>query len=91
LFAIMGALAVGGQSLGILVAGPLASRVFQPMLEQGGALTESIGRLIGIGPGRGMAFMFILLGIIVLGVALVSWLRPAVRLLEDRIPDHEIG
>jgi predicted MFS family arabinose efflux permease len=90
LFALMGTLAVGGQSLGILFAGPLASRVFQPMLEAGGALADSIGKIIGVGPERGMAFMFILLGLIVLGMVLVSWLNPSVRLLEDRLPDHDV-
>jgi MFS transporter, DHA3 family, macrolide efflux protein len=90
LFAMMGALAVGGQSLGILVAGPLASKVFQPMLQQGGILPDSIGILIGIGPGRGMALMFIILGLVVLGVVLVSWLNPTIRLLEDRLPDNEV-
>jgi MFS family permease len=72
LFALMGTLAVGGQSLGILCAGPLASRVFQPMLEPGGLLAASIGSLIGVGAGRGMAFLFILLGMTVLGIALAS-------------------
>ncbi len=91
LFALMGALAVGGQSLGILVAGPLASKVFQPMLQEGGILADSIGILIGIGPGRGMALMFILLGLLVLGIALVSWLSPTIRLLEDRLPDNEVN
>jgi MFS family permease len=91
LFALMGTLAVGGQSLGILLAGPLASRVFQPILEKGGVLANSIGTLIGTGSGRGMAFMFILLGLTVLGTALVSWLNPAIRLLEDQLPDHEGG
>jgi hypothetical protein len=81
---------VGGQSLGILFAGPLASRVFQPMLEQGGLLAASIGGLIGTGAGRGMAFMLILLGLVVLGMALVSWLKPSVRLLEDQLPDYEV-
>lgn len=91
LFALMGALAVGGQSLGILVAGPLASKVFQPMLQQGGILADSIGILIGIGPGRGMALMFIILGLLVLGIALVSWLSPTIHLLEDSLPDNEAG
>lgn len=91
LFALMGTIAVLGQSLGILIAGPLAGRVFQPMLEQGGLLADSIGTLIGVGAGRGMAFMFVVLGCIVLGIALVSWLNPSVRLLEDRLPDYELG
>ncbi len=91
LFALMGTLAVGGQSLGILFAGPLSSRVFQPMLDAGGALADSIGAIIGVGAGRGMAFMFILLGLIVLGMVLVSFLNPAIRLLEDQLPDVEAG
>ena len=90
LFALMGALAVGGQSLGILVAGPLASKVFQPMLQQGGILADSIGTLIGIGPGRGLALMFIILGLLVLGIALGSWLSPAIHLLESSLPDNKV-
>ena len=91
LFALMATLAVGGQSLGILVAGPLVSRVFQPLLESGGALEDSIGAIIGSGAGSGMAFIFILLGLIVLGMALFSWLNPSVRLLEERLPDYEVN
>jgi predicted MFS family arabinose efflux permease len=90
LFAMMGTLAVGGQSLGILVAGPLASRVFQPLLEQGGLLADTIGALIGMGSGRGMGFMFILIGLTVFGVVLLSWMNPSIHMLEDRLPDHDI-
>jgi MFS family permease len=90
LFAIMGTLAVGGQSLGILIAGPLAGKVFQPMLDQGGLLADTIGALVGVGPGRGMGFMFILIGLTVFGVVVLSWLNPSIHLLEDRLPDHEI-
>lgn len=91
LFALMGTFAVLGQSLGILIAGPLAGKVFQPMLEQGGLLADTIGAVIGVGAGRGIAFMFMLVGLIVLGIALTSWLNPSIRLLEDRLPDHEVG
>ena len=86
---MMGTLAVGGQSLGILCAGILAKRVFQPLLESGGVLSGSIGMIIGVGEGRGMAFMFILLGLIMSGVVMVSWLNPKVRNLEFSLPDHE--
>jgi DHA3 family macrolide efflux protein-like MFS transporter len=89
LFALMGTLAVGGQSLGILVAGPLAGKVFQPMFEKGGLLANTIGALIGMGPGRGMGFMFILIGLTVFGVVLLSWTIPSIHLLEDRLPDHD--
>jgi len=87
-FAIRVALGVGAQSLGILVAGILAERVFEPMLLEGGALSGSVGALVGVGEGRGMGFMFVLSGVAQLVMALGSLLWPPARLLEDRIPDH---
>lgn len=91
LFALMGTFAVLGQSLGVLIAGPLAGKIFQPMLEQGGLLADAIGAVIGVGAGRGIAFMFIFVGLIVFGVALISWSNPSIRFLEDQLPDHEVG
>ena len=90
IFSLMGTLAVGGQSIGILVAGPLASQIFEPLLANGGPWANSIGFIIGTGPGRGMAFLFIILGLIVLGVVFFSWLSPSIRMLEDRLPDFEL-
>ncbi|MEO0562511.1 MAG: MFS transporter [Chloroflexota bacterium] len=89
IFALRVALGVGAQSIGILIAGPLAERVFEPLLADGGALAGSVGSLIGVGPGRGMAFMFVLVGLLLIGLALFSAVAPAVRLLEDRVPDYE--
>lgn len=90
IFALMGTLGVGAQSLGILVAGPLVSKVFEPLLVSGGGLANSVGALIGTGPGRGMALMFIIIGLIVLGLVIIFWLNPSVRLLEIQLPDVEL-
>jgi MFS family permease len=90
-FALRVALGVGAQSLGIFVAGPLAERVFGPLMAAGGALTGSVGRVIGVGPGRGMALIYLLVGVALVAVALASALTPGVRRLEDRIPDAEEG
>ncbi|MDJ0752774.1 MAG: MFS transporter [Ardenticatenaceae bacterium] len=87
IFALQAAIGVGGQSLGILIAGQLASRVFEPLLTGDGALVNSVGALIGSGPGRGMAFIFLLIGLLQLVVVLVSSLMPSLRLLEDKMPD----
>lgn len=47
-----------------LIAGPLADQIFGPMMMPGGVLAESfIGKLIGIGPGRGCGFIFLLCGL----------------------------
>jgi len=68
-------------------AGPLADRVFGPLLLPGGALAESVGRLIGTGPGRGVALMFMLFGVLtMLSVAVVYACRP-VRNVETELPD----
>ncbi len=68
-------------------AGPLADRVFAPLLLPGGALAGSVGRLIGTGPGRGVALMFMLFGVLtLLSVAVVYAYRP-VRKVETELPD----
>jgi predicted MFS family arabinose efflux permease len=87
-FSLRVALGVGAQSLGVLIAGPLAETVFEPLLIEGGALASGVGTIIGIGDGRGMAFMYVLVGIALVGMAVISSLAPSVRLFEDRIPDH---
>lgn len=73
--------------LGYVLAGPLADHVFEPLLAPGGTLATSVGALIGTGPGRGIAFMFILGGASVILVAGVGLLYPRLRGLEDEIPD----
>jgi hypothetical protein len=72
----------------MIAAGPLADNVFEPLLAADGALAGSIGRLIGTGPGRGVAFMFILSGLLVVAVAAIGYALPRVRRLEDELPDH---
>jgi MFS transporter, DHA3 family, macrolide efflux protein len=89
IFSLRVALGVGAQSLGILLAGPLATRVFEPLMAEGGALAGSVGLLLGVGPGRGMALMYVLVGLLVIGLALVAFLTPAIRQLEDRVPDYQ--
>ena len=36
----------------------LAEHIFNPMLVEGGALADTLGRIVGVGPGRGIAVMF---------------------------------
>lgn len=73
--------------LGYILAGPLADHVFEPLLAPGGTLAASVGALIGTGPGRGIAFMFLLGGASVILVAGAGYLYPRLRGLEDEIPD----
>lgn len=94
IFSLQLALGVGAQSLGVLLSGLLADNFFEPLMRGGlagsfGPLAGSLGALIGAGPGRGMALMFMLVGIIELLIVLFSLLSPSIRRLEDQLPDAE--
>ncbi|HEX8906230.1 MAG TPA: MFS transporter, partial [Longimicrobiaceae bacterium] len=73
--------------LAVLVAGPLADRVFEPLMAPGGALAGSVGAAIGVGKGRGMALMFVGLGVLVMLTAVAAWLVPSIRNVERDVPD----
>ncbi len=70
-----------------LLAGPLADHVFEPLLIQGGPLADSLGRIIGIGPGRGIGLFFIIMGILVLATTVGFYLYPPLRRVEVELPD----
>lgn len=70
-----------------LLAGPLADRLFEPWLASGGALAGSVGHLIGTGPGRGIAVLFLVLGVLTGLNALLTWSSPRVRSVEEELPD----
>ena len=72
--------------IGYGLAGPLSEYVFQPLLASGGLLAGSVGLLIGVGPGRGIGLMFILLGVAMMLVAAVAYMVPAIRNV-DALPD----
>jgi MFS transporter, DHA3 family, macrolide efflux protein len=70
-----------------LLAGPLADRVFEPLLRPQGALAASLGQIIGIGPGRGIALIFIIMGILLVLVTGFGVLLPHLRRVESELPD----
>lgn len=85
-FAIQRVLSESAMPVGYVLAGPLAERLFEPLLARDGALADSLGRWIGTGAGRGIGLMFITLGLLMAAVALAAWCVPAVRHVEQ-LPD----
>jgi hypothetical protein len=59
------------------------------MLMEGGSLAPSVGRVIGVGPGRGIGFMFILFGCLPIAVGVLGYLSPRLRQMEDELPDAD--
>jgi MFS family permease len=74
----------------ILLAGPLADRVFEPAMQPGGALADGLGWLVGTGPGAGMALIFVITASIGTIASLAAYLVPIIRNLETILPDHEL-
>lgn len=73
-----------GMCIAYAVAGPVADHVAEPLLRHGGALADSVGAVIGVGPGRGMAFLVLVLGVVMLVTAVAAYLQPDLRGLPDR-------
>jgi hypothetical protein len=86
-FAVRRMIAWSTMPLAYLIAGPLADRIFRPLLLEGGALADSVGLVIGVGPGRGTGLMFILIGFMCILVSLAGYLNPRVRNVELELPD----
>jgi MFS transporter, DHA3 family, macrolide efflux protein len=70
-----------------LAAAPVAEHLAEPAMRQGGPLAGSLGRLIGVGPGRGIAAMFLLSGVVLVILAAVVATTPALRHIETDLPD----
>ena len=73
--------------LAYLIGGPLADRVFEPALAPGGALAASAGALIGVGEGRGIALMILLLGVWMIALVTLIHRFGPLRRVEDDLPD----
>lgn len=74
--------------LAYLLAGPLADRVFEPLLSPSGGLAGSVGRLFGVGDGRGTAVLLSASGLLLLLVTLSGYLLPRVRRVEAELPNR---
>ncbi len=70
-----------------LLAGPVSDHLFEPWMAEQGALAAKLGPIFGVGPGRGVAVLMTLLGVVALVNALVGYLYLPLRQLESEIPD----
>jgi MFS transporter, DHA3 family, macrolide efflux protein len=82
--------AVAGSSvlLGYLAAGPLNDVVFEPWMQPDGWLAGTIGPILGTGPGRGVALLFIVLGMLHSALALFIQLYTPLRQVEWQLTDR---
>ncbi|WP_437971138.1 MFS transporter [Sorangium sp. So ce260] len=86
-FATRAMIATSFGPLAYATSGPLADYVFNPLLVEGGPLAGSVGRLIGVGPARGIGLFFLLLGAAGTLCVVAGYLYAPLRLLETQLPD----
>ena len=71
-FALRRMFTQGGTMLGFLLAGPLASRVCEPLVGAGGPLASTVGRLLGTARDRGSALLLCCTGLTLALIALLG-------------------
>jgi MFS family permease len=87
-FAVRRLIAQISAPLAMVLGGPLADFVFTPAMQPGGALAPLLGNIFGTGPGAGMAVMIALFGLLGTMIGVSGYLFPAIRNVEDLLPDY---
>ena len=77
--------------VGVLLAGPLADRVFEPAMESNTALAARLGPYFGTGAGSGIALMVALAGLIMGLTGITGFFIDRVYRVETQLPDFDAG
>jgi MFS family permease len=72
---------------GYLIAGPLANKVFQPLIAGGSQLSLTLKAIVGTGSERGLALVYIVAGVFTFVSQLAFYVYPRLNHLEQEIPD----
>ncbi len=76
-----------GLTLGYAIAGPLDDLIFEPLMLPEGFLAGNIGQIIGLGAGRGIGLLDIIMGGILILTVAMAYQYPPLRRLEYELPD----
>ncbi|MBD2385057.1 MFS transporter [Cylindrospermum sp. FACHB-282] len=74
-----------GGAFGNLIASPLTDGFLEPMLSTDGVLAGTVGRLIETGQGRGIGFLMILEGLIILVISVILFNYFAYIPIDDKL------
>ena len=76
--------------LAMLIAGPLADKVFEPLMRnETSALSQLFGSLVGTGPGTGMSLILVFCGFLMVIIGFIGNFIPNVRDVDTILPDHD--
>lgn len=88
-FAVRSMIAQSTNPIALALVGPLADRVFVPLMAGDSSLAALLARITGTGEGAGYGAFFVVLGIACVVVAIGAWAYPPLRHLERDVPDAE--
>ncbi len=88
-FAARQMIARAAMPIALILAGPLADTVFEPLMADGGQLAGLLGPVFGVGTGRGMGLLFSLMGVLLMLVSILGSLFPAIREVDDSLPETQ--
>ncbi|MFJ6655768.1 amino acid adenylation domain-containing protein [Streptomyces sp. NPDC091377] len=75
--------------VGFLVIAPLGTGLLGPLMAPGGALADTVGAVLGTGPGRGIGLLYVLLGAAILLLGLVSLRVRRLARFDQEVPDAQ--
>jgi hypothetical protein len=76
--------------LAMLIAGPLSDKILEPaMQDPQSALASATGWFMGIGPGRGMAILFVIGGCLAALIGISGYVFRNLRDVDILLPDHD--
>jgi MFS family permease len=70
--------------IAFLIAGPLADKVMEPLLAVNGAWASTIGQIVGVGPGRGIGFLLVMMGGLTVIITTLGYLYAPLRHVEGQ-------
>lgn len=79
---LIGLISQLGYVVAYAVSGLLADYIFTPLLLEDGALADSVGRIIGTGPGRGIGLLIVIAGIALSVTSIILFGMKSIRTLE---------
>jgi MFS family permease len=72
-----------------VIAGLLADYVMEPAMQTSSQFSQTFSGLVGTGPGAGMGLLTVICCLACVLVGLSGYYFPAIRNLEDVLPDHD--
>lgn len=83
---IIGTISQFGFVVAYALSGVLVDYVFTPLLLKGGVLANSVGKIIGIGSGRGTGFLIFIAGVLLSVTSVILYNVKVINKLEKEVP-----